>query len=121
MNKIKTFKIFSSILLSSGGVAAAVCSPSITTYSKQKNYFAISEKDNVKETKYLSLEKNVKLTDSSDDSSKNNVVLEQLEEHIQAVEDKAQFQMTAAHLSPDSIKTIIGILKANINQKKKNY
>lgn len=50
MNKIKTFKIFSSILLSSGGVAAAVCSPSITTHFKQKNYFAISEKDNVKET-----------------------------------------------------------------------
>ncbi len=118
MNKIKTFKIFSSILLSSGGVAAAVCSPSITTHFKQKNYFAISEKDNVKETKYLSLEKNVKLTDSSDDSSEDNVVLEQLEEHIQAVEDKAQFQMTAAHLSSNSIKTIIGILKANIDQKK---
>lgn len=118
MNKIKTFKIFSSILLSGEAVAAVVCSPSITTHSKQKNYFAISEKDNVKETKYLSLEKNIKLSDSSDDSSENNVVLEQLEEHIQAIEDKAQFEMIAAHLSSDSIKTIIGILKANIDQKK---
>lgn len=109
----KLFKILSSALM------CATPLTSLINYSHQNSH-------NIEYKKYIVLQNEVteskyftfNAVKSGDDDS--IVSLSQLNDHIAAIEDKAQYELYAAGYTEEVVYPIIGQLKANINQEIEN-